>query len=146
MPLLWPKKREPQRSEWNPYETVLSRYKDAADPHALETTLRQLAKDPVEEVRCRVAANPSCPMDLMKTFVGDASKLVRWGVARNVNATAEMLEVLCTDVEIDVRSEVFRHPRATETQKAFALMTGTNPDPEEYPGWHPRHWRNQLQW
>jgi hypothetical protein len=63
--------------------SINERARNAADPTASETLLRELAKDKAPRVRGAVAANPQAPAGVLRALADDANWKVRDAVASN---------------------------------------------------------------
>ena len=78
----------------------------AADPDCPVSLLRRLAADPSPLVRLEVAANMSCPAAVLGRLAGDQNPVVRHAVARHKSCPTRALSILASDKEVFVRLEV----------------------------------------
>jgi hypothetical protein len=77
-----------------------SKYVRASCIYRADTSQEMLieaAGDPEAEIRAAAAANPSCPMDIVKRLAEDRDAKVRAGAAENPAAPEEMLRALSSD-------------------------------------------------
>lgn len=68
-----------------------------------DIVLDHLSKSSFEEIRARVAENPSSSHSAMRRLAYDESPRVRAALAENTNICAELIELLYTDEHPDVR-------------------------------------------
>ena len=64
-------------------------------------SLRTLASDSEDEVRCGVALNPGAPENLLRELSEDRSGMVRSGLAMNERAPSDVLAALGTGPDLD---------------------------------------------
>lgn len=89
-------------------------------------SLRTLASDSEDEVRCGVAQNPGAPENLLRELSEDRSGMVRFCLAKNERAPSEVLAALGTRPDLD--SEQFGiswKPASISLHTAVAMNTAT---------------------
>ena len=70
-----------------------------------------LADDAAQEVRLKVAANPSTPINFIGRFLRDGNSAIRAAAASNSNLPTATLERLALDKKVEVRRRPkFQHP------------------------------------